>query len=242
MVRRRFTVRFRNGTQVDDPFEKIRMGHGCWWGLTAAAGVLTARPAPLLPGPIRKGPEIPGPPVRSWIPSQPGGSERRAGPHRYWRRQIAGLPGCPRWQLPREEAEPHDGRGQALSAPARRRDHVTGPGAADRLGLDHGQPGGTGQAATVTAFAAGPVAARVLAAGAGDVRSVLGAGEIHAGLDDVLYARAGLAQRLAGQRQAQPGLSMRARRRGCGLSQAGLRAAGHQTYRHLRDVLWPAPV
>jgi hypothetical protein len=29
--------------------------------------------------------------------------------------------------------------------PAWRRDHVTGPGAADGLGLDPGQPGGTGQ-------------------------------------------------------------------------------------------------
>ena len=45
---------------------------------------------------------------------------------------------------------------------------------------------GTGQAAAVTAVAAGPVAARVLAAGAGDVRSVPSAGELHAGLDDVL--------------------------------------------------------
>ena len=45
-------------------------------------------------------------------------------------------------------------------------DHVSGPGAADRLGLDPGQPGGTGQAVTVTAVAAGPVTARVLAAAA----------------------------------------------------------------------------
>jgi hypothetical protein len=185
---------------------------------------------------------MPGPPVRSWITSQPGGSERRAGPHRYWRRQIAGLPGCPRWQLPREEAEPHDGRGQALSAPARRRDHVTGPGAADRLGLDHGQPGGTGQAATVTAFAAGPVAARVLAAGAATSAQCSAPGRYMRVWMTCSRLGPGWPSASPGQRQAQPGLSMRARRRGCGLSQAGLRAVGHQTYRHLRDVLWPAPV
>jgi hypothetical protein len=50
------------------------------------------------------------------------------------------------------------------------------------------------------------------------VRSVPGTGELHAGLDDVLLARAGLAQRLAGQPEAQPGLFTRGRRRGCGLS------------------------
>lgn len=65
-------------------------------------------------------------------------------------------------------------------------------------------------------IASASIPARVLAAGAGDVWSVPGTGELHAGLDDVLPARAGLAQRLAGQPQAQPGLFIR--RRGCGLS------------------------
>jgi len=46
-------------------------------------------------------------------------------------------------------------------------------------------------------IASASIPARVLAAGAGDVRSV---------------------PRLAGQPQARPGLFMRARRRGCGLS------------------------
>jgi hypothetical protein len=36
--------------------------------------------------------------------------------------------------------------------------------------------------------------------------------------------------------QAQPELFMRARREGCGLSEAGLRALGHQGCRHLRDL------
>lgn len=54
----------------------------------------------------------------------------------------------------------------ARSAPAWCRDHVSGPGAADRPGLDPASPAGTGQAATVTAAAAGPVLARILAAAA----------------------------------------------------------------------------
>ena len=48
------------------------------------------------------------------------------------------------------------------------RDHFSGPGAADRLALDPGQPGGTR-------------AARAPGAGVGSVRSVPGAGEIDAG-------------------------------------------------------------
>ena len=93
------------------------------------AGIVAARPAPLLPGPICKGPGMPRQPVRSRIPSQPG--DQSAGQARI-------------------------GTGARL-----RRDHVTGPGAAARP--DRRQPGGTGQAATVTAVAARPVAAEVLA-------------------------------------------------------------------------------
>jgi hypothetical protein len=65
--------------------------------------------------------------------------------------------------------------GQARSAPACAVIMSAGR-AADRLGLEPGQPGGTGQAATVTAAAAGPVAARVPAARG--VQSVPGTDEI----------------------------------------------------------------
>jgi hypothetical protein len=67
-------------------------------------------------------------------------------------------------------------------------------------------------------IASASIPARILTAGAGDVRSAPGTGELHAGLDNVFQARVGLAERLASQLQAPPGLFMRARRRGCGLS------------------------
>ena len=90
---------------------------------------------------------------------------------------------------------------------------------------------------TMTAAAAGPVAVRVVGAGGGGVRSVPGTGVLHAGPDEVFQACAGLSRRLAGQLQAQPGLFLRARPRGAAACpQIGLRAAGHHTCRHLRDI------
>src|SRR5689334_24399555 len=67
--------------------------------------------------------------------------------------------------------------GRAWSAPAGCRDHVSGPDTADRLGLDPGQPGGTR-------------AVRTPAVGAGGVRPMPGASEIHA-IRNALSAQAG---------------------------------------------------
>ena len=126
MVRRRSTVRFRNGAQVDDLIRKDSNGSWMPVGTNGCPqGILTTRPAQLLSGPIRKGPEMPGQPVRSRIPSQPGGSERRAAAPvpapsdrgTAWMPQVATPPG--RARTPRRD-------GQARSAPAWRRDHVTG--------------------------------------------------------------------------------------------------------------------
>jgi hypothetical protein len=109
-------------------------------------------------------------PVRLRIPSQTRGSRRRAGSHR--RRQIAGRPG---WRsgdrIPPEELQgPATGWSGVVSA-ARCRDHVSGPGTADRLGRDPGQPS----------------------------RTAPGAGEMYAVREALSRLGLGLAQRLAGR-------------------------------------------
>jgi hypothetical protein len=91
----------------------------------------------------------------------------------------------PQVATPREERQNPTTRWSGAVGASLRRDHVTGPRAADRPASVPASLAATGPA-TVTAVAAGPVAARVLAAGAGDVRSVPGTGELHAGLDEVL--------------------------------------------------------
>jgi hypothetical protein len=123
------------------------MGHGCRWGLTAA---IRGTDSPATPCSERPYPQgiwgCPERPVRSWIPSQPGGSERRAGPHRYRRHQIAGLPACRGNSSPGRAPEPPDGQVRR----GRRQPGAVimsqGPSAADVPGLDPGQPGGTEQA------------------------------------------------------------------------------------------------
>ncbi len=88
MVRRRSTVRFRNGAQVDDLIRKDSdrswppVGtNGCPQGILITR-ILTIRPAQLLSGPIRKGPEMPGQPREIADPFATGGSERQAGARR----------------------------------------------------------------------------------------------------------------------------------------------------------------
>jgi hypothetical protein len=167
MVRRRSTVRFRNGAQVDDLIRKDSNGswmpvgtNGCHQGTESPA---TASPERPYPHGIWGYPEQP---VRSRIPSQPtdqSAGQARTGTGAARSRDCLDAPGD---NSPGKSSRAPRRDGQARSAPAWCRDHVSGPGAADRLGLDPGLPGGTGQAATVTAAAAGPVAARVLAAAA----------------------------------------------------------------------------
>jgi hypothetical protein len=142
-----------------------------------------------------------------------------------WMPQVTTPPG--------RAPEPHDGmvrRGQREPGAV-----IMSAGRAPRIASASvpASPVGTGQAATVTAVAAGPVAAGVLAAAAsGQCRvpvsylrvwmtcSRLGPG--WPGASPVIRRTAGPVHAGAGGAAACP--------------QAGLRAAGHQSYRHLRDV------
>ena len=168
MVRRRSTVRFRNGAQVDGLIRKDSNGswmpvgtNGCHQG---AESLATASPERRYPQGIRGYPE---PTVRSRIPCRP--ADQDAGRARVGTGtgacQTAGRLGWPRWQI--LGRAPGTATGWSGAGQWGARDHFSGPGAADRLALDPGQPGGTR-------------AARAPGAGVGSVRSVPGAGEIDA--------------------------------------------------------------
>jgi len=137
MVRRRSTVRFRNGAQVD--------------------------------GLIRKDSNA------SWVLVGPNGCHQDAG---------SPYAACSERRGPQGTSDTGAAR-EVWSAPGWCRDHVSGPGAADRLGPDPGQPGGAG-------------AARVPTAGACGAGSVPGAGEIPA-IRRHLSARAALVRCRAGR-------------------------------------------
>jgi hypothetical protein len=101
----------------------------------------------------------------------------------------------PQVATPREERQNPTTRWSGAVGASLRRDHVTGPRAADRPASVPASLAATGPATVTAPAAAAPgargapparYAARVLAAGAGDVRSVPGTGELHAGLDEVL--------------------------------------------------------
>jgi hypothetical protein len=80
--------------------------------------------------------------VRSRFPSQPTGQsagQARTGTGTVRSRDCVDAPGD---NSPGKSSRTPRRDGQARSAPAWCRDHVSGPGAADRLGLDPGQPGG----------------------------------------------------------------------------------------------------
>jgi len=64
--------------------------------------------------------------------------------------------------------------------------HIVGRQFAQPPGADRGQDRGEDILVLLDRVASASIPARVLAAGAGDVRSVPGTGELHAGLDDVL--------------------------------------------------------
>ncbi len=132
--------------------------NGCHQGTESPA---TASPERPYPQGIWGYPEQP---VRSRIPSQP--TDQSAGQARTGTGTVRSLDSLDALgdNSPGKSSRTPRRDGQARSAPARCRDHVSRPGAADRLGLDPG----------------------LLAAGADDVRSVAGTGELHAGLDDVL--------------------------------------------------------
>jgi hypothetical protein len=102
---------------------------------------------------------MPGLPVRSRIPSQPGdqsAGQYRTGTGAVRSRDCLDAPGG---NSPGEEARVprRDSQARWARQPGAVT-HVTGPGAADRPGPDPGQLGETGPAATVTTVAAGPVA------------------------------------------------------------------------------------
>ena len=132
MVRRRSTVRFRNGAQVDDLIRKDSNGswvpvgtNGCHQGTESPA---TASPDRPYPQGIWRYPEQP---VRSRIPSQPAdhsAGQARTGTGAVGPRDCLDAP-CD--NSPGRAPEPRDGDSQARSAPAWCRDHVSGPGAAD---------------------------------------------------------------------------------------------------------------
>src|ERR1044071_7993209 len=110
------------------------MGRGCRWGLTAAMGALRARLRLPLRGPIRKGSGH-AQSVRSRIPWNRG-SERRAGRTGTGAVRSRDYLDASGGNSPMKSARTPRRDGQARSAPAWRRDHVSGPGATDRLGLE----------------------------------------------------------------------------------------------------------
>ena len=86
---------------------------------------------------------------------------------------------------------------------------------------------GSSRPATITAVAAGRIAAKTSPCARATSSPVLRGGQVHAGADHVLQAGSGLGQGLADQVQAEPGLGVRA---GRGRAAAGRhrRGAGHQ--------------
>lgn len=141
--------------------------------------------------------------------------DRTASPERPYLRGIWGYPQPVRSRIPSQPADQSAGQARAGAGTVRSRDSLDAPGDSPP-GKSSRTPRRDGQARSAPAWcrdhvsgrapriASASIPARVLAAGAGDVRSVPDTGELPAGLDDVFQARAGLARRLAGQPQAQP--------------------------------------
>ena len=139
MVRRRSTVRFRNGAQVDG---LIRKDSNVSWMLVGPNGCHQG------PGEARcassEGP-YPARYLGHPVPLRTRGSGRRAASHRHlgWRRQIAGRPGFPGDRSPGRAHRTPQRDAQAWSAPAGCRDHASGPGARiASVSIQASQPGG----------------------------------------------------------------------------------------------------
>ena len=176
-------------------------------------------------------------PVRSRPPQQP--ADQSAGQARTGTGTVRSpyCPDAPRVTTPPGRApEPPRRRDDlARSAPAWRRDHVSGPGAADRPGLDPASPAGTGQAGGGDRGRGGAGDGEDTRRGRGALRSVpvpvsylrvwmtcSRAGPGWPVASPVIHKTAGPVHPTAGGTAVCP--------------QAGLRGGGHQTCCHLPDV------